>query len=896
MNQIVDFFKNLFDSSDWPPRWHCGKWSEFHGWLYIISDLAIWSAYFTIPIVIIRYISRKRNILFTKLYFLFAAFILACGATHFLDAVAFWLPVYRLSALVRFITGVVSWVTVFYLVKYLPVIFSMRSQSALEAEITERKKAEDALDKLNKELEQRVREQTETVVKTLKEKNNILESIGDGFFALDKNWIVTYWNRVAEQNLAVKKDDIIGKSLWEIFPGSEDTLSYRNHYHAMETKQVMHFEDYYPALKIWHEINSYPSENGLSIFFKDITERKESEKRIKESEERFKALIENNRGIISLTDESLNSIYRSPSSTRITGWTQNEMILIGGRHWTHPDDRIIMQTVVAEAIKKPGLPQSYLSRYLHKNGHYIWLEGTVTKMPDESTVKGIVFNANDVTERIELEQLLAKANTLARIGSWEVDLLKGTVYWNDMTREIHEAESSFVPDLATGINFYKEGLSRDLITQKVNEAIELGKPWDVELQIVTAKNNERWIRSIGETEFEDGKCVRVYGSFQYINERKKGEEERKQLTERLLLATQSVQLGIWDWDIKSNTLVWDEGMYRLYNLTENEFTSVYEGWASRVHPNDRQRVDNDIQLALEGKKKYHPEFRIFWPDSSVHYIKASGIVERDNNGNAVRMTGFNWDVTERKLAEIKLIDLNEDLQKHTKELSISNAELEQFAFVASHDLQEPLRMVTSFLTQLEKKYSNLLDERGKKYIDFAVDGAKRMRQLILDLLEYSRVGRIEYSKEDCELDTIVAEIKTLYRKQIEEKNAIISHSPLPVIKCYKVPVRQVFQNIIENALKYTAEDRACKITIDSIELPTHWQFNITDNGIGIEEEFFNKIFIIFQRLHNHDAYSGTGMGLAVTKKIIESLGGKIWLTSEQGKGSTFSFTLLKNSI
>jgi len=121
------FFKKLFDSSDWPPRWHCGQWTD-HGWLYIISDLLIWSAYFTIPVVIIRFISKKQDIRFTRLYFMFAAFILACGATHFLDALAFWIPVYRLNALARFITGVVSWATVFYLVKYLPFVFSLKSQ------------------------------------------------------------------------------------------------------------------------------------------------------------------------------------------------------------------------------------------------------------------------------------------------------------------------------------------------------------------------------------------------------------------------------------------------------------------------------------------------------------------------------------------------------------------------------------------------------------------------------------------------------------------------------------------------------------------------------------------------------------------------------------------------
>src|SRR5258708_25110176 len=135
MEQLAAFFKRLFDVSDWPPRWHCGQWSGFHGWLYIVSDLMIWSAYFAIPVIIIRYISKKQDARFVRIYFLFAAFILACGSTHFLDAVAFWFPAYRLNALVLFLTGIVSWITVFHLIRILPSAFSLRTSQELEAEM-----------------------------------------------------------------------------------------------------------------------------------------------------------------------------------------------------------------------------------------------------------------------------------------------------------------------------------------------------------------------------------------------------------------------------------------------------------------------------------------------------------------------------------------------------------------------------------------------------------------------------------------------------------------------------------------------------------------------------------------------------------------------------------------
>lgn len=251
------------------------------------------------------------------------------------------------------------------------------------------------------------------------------------------------------------------------------------------------------------------------------------------------------------------------------------------------------------------------------------------------------------------------------------------------------------------------------------------------------------------------------------------------------------------------------------------------------------------------------------------------------------------DITDRKNADLRLKEINATLQKQTRDLATSNAELEQFAYVASHDLQEPLRMVTSFLTQLEKKYYELLDEKGKKYIGFAVDGAKRMREMILDLLEFSRVGRIEERREKVNINELIEEIRILFRKKIEEKKAVITSDPLPVLLAAKAPLRQVFQNLISNSLKYTAADVHSRIHIGAKELHDEWEFTVADNGIGIDSEFFSRIFIIFQRLHNRDEYSGTGMGLAIAKKIIEAGGGSIRVASEEGKGSCFYFTVKK---
>ena len=204
-------------------------------------------------------------------------------------------------------------------------------------------------------------------------------------------------------------------------------------------------------------------------------------------------------------------------------------------------------------------------------------------------------------------------------------------------------------------------------------------------------------------------------------------------------------------------------------------------------------------------------------------------------------------------------------------------------------------MVTSFLSLLEKRYENILDEKGKKYISFATDGAKRMRQLILDLLEFSRVGRTDSNIETVDFNKLVNEILALFGKNIEDTKAVIKFENLPTFPINKTPVRQVLQNLIGNGLKYHIPGVSPVITISCDESETDYEFVVKDNGIGIASEYFDQIFAIFKRLHNRDEYPGTGIGLAITKKIVEHLGGKIWVNSKAGEGSAFYFTIPKNT-
>jgi light-regulated signal transduction histidine kinase (bacteriophytochrome) len=267
------------------------------------------------------------------------------------------------------------------------------------------------------------------------------------------------------------------------------------------------------------------------------------------------------------------------------------------------------------------------------------------------------------------------------------------------------------------------------------------------------------------------------------------------------------------------------------------------------------------------------------------------VILRNEQGKAVRLVGSQSDISYLKEYERSLKKLNEDLESQTRELIVSNAELEQFAYVASHDLQEPLRMITSFLTKLDDKFGSQLNDKAKQYLDFAVDGASRMRQNILDLLQYSRVGKGDSELENINIKEVIDEVILLHQTDISECNAEIISGPMPNINNFMAPVVQVFSNLISNAIKYRKPDEKPVIRISARSLDNSWEFAISDNGIGIPNEYLQKIFVIFQRLHPKEKYGGTGIGLAVVKKIVENLGGKVWVESVPGNGSTFYFTL-----
>lgn len=907
----------------------------------------------------------------------------------------------------------------------------------------------------------------------------------------------------------------------------------------------------------------------------DITEQKNIDTKLRESNERFELATLATRDAIYDWNIEEDNIYWGKGYNTLFGYNidEKEYPLNKWMKNVHPDDAFDTNEDLFRTLDDSS--KSYWSceyRLRKKSGAYaeILESGYIIRDKEGKAIR-MIGAIRDISEKKRLENLLKAAQKLARVGGWEVDVNANKVNWTSITRAILEVGEDFEPTLRSGINFYLEGEHRERIARAVKDAIQAGKPYDLELKIVTAKGNERWVRTIGEAEMIKGKCVRLFGSFQDIHLQKMAETKLRELslvaakTTDIVVITDADRKITWvnqayekltgysleeslgknpgqllqgpDTDpdtvkrmraaiknfesvnevilnyTKGGEKYWldltidpvfdDSGkcthfigierdvsrakysgdlemlekeVLKLSNRKESSLEDIFGHYIlgiESLHPDMicsivrmgedgrmynwyADRLPQSFIASIDGQaagpnagscgtaaylkervmvsdiehdnrwKNYrepalraglracwsHPiidasgrvmaTFAIYYKEVKKPSFREENIIERATNllqiilekyyaeraieeafeeretilqsisdafysvnsewnftyfnreaerllhKSAAEVIGKNiweafpqakdtelynkyynalaknqpdafeyfypalntWfdisvypspkgisvyfkDITVRKEADRQIKIMNEELKKRAEELTISNRELEQFAYVASHDLQEPLRMINGFMLRLQKKYEDKLDERAHLYIRFAVDGAVRMRKIILDLLEYSRAGRNEYEKEEVNMEELMEELVKFSALNIRRKEATIKWKKLPTVLAARIPIQQLMQNLLSNALKYRHPQRKPIIKIEAKELSGYWKFIVSDNGIGIEKQFFEKIFVIFQRLHSKEEYSGTGIGLAICKKIIENHDGEIWVESEPGIGSRFIFTLPK---
>ncbi|WP_226481989.1 PAS domain S-box protein [Natrinema amylolyticum] len=572
------------------------------------------------------------------------------------------------------------------------------------------------------------------------ELSEIFGRISDAFYALDDDWEFTHVNDRANELLGYADEELVGENIWETFPSGTRSDLIERYREAMETQQSVSWERYSDSLGIWMEIQAYPSETGLSVYFRDISDRKQRERHL----EQYERIIETIEDGIYVLDEEGRFTMVNDAYAALTGYDRDELL---GSHGSLVVDERVMETaqrIAANESDEPAI-ETVLET---KSGEQVPIEATVTSITTADTGRERIGVVRDVTERQERQ------------------------------RRLEESEQRY----------------RTLAENFPNGVVAL---FDDELRYTAAGG-----QLLGEIGID-----REVAIGQSIHERYSDE----------LLAD--------------------------------------------IEPHFRAALDGDertFEVTYRGRE-----------------LRATTLPVRTGGEVSGGMLVIQ-DITERT--------------EYRRKLEESNERLEQFAYAASHDLQEPLRMITSYLQLIEGRYADDLDADGREFIDYAVDGAERMREMIDGLLEYSRVETQGDPFEPVALDVVLADVREDLQLRIDDRDAEITADDLPRVAGDASQLRQVFQNLLSNAIEYSG-DEPPRIHVSAERTGQMWEISVRDEGIGIDPAEQDRIFEVFQRLHSRDEHAGTGIGLALCHRIVERHGGEIRVDSDPGEGSTFSFTL-----
>jgi PAS domain S-box-containing protein len=650
-----------------------------------------------------------------------------------------------------------------------------------------------------------------------------------------------------------------------------------------------------------------PIINAIVINYEDISGRKKAEEEILLQKSYFQQLFENSPEGIVMIDINDKIIDINKGFEKLFQYNKEEIT-----------GKVIDQIIVPENLSEQAVQ---LSKFV-KKGDIIYKE-TSRKRKDGSSVDvsilgypiflgkdqiGVYGIYSDITERKETDRALLKSQERYRAfvqqsseGIWRFEFLESINTKLPIDKQIDSlfkygylAECNDVLAKMYGFQTVSE-----IVSLRLNELLPESDPANVEYlknfinsgyRITDAESHEK--DENGNDKYflnnlvgiiEDGFIVRAWGSRRDITASRLAEEELHKTQFRLATLLENFP-DVVLYETGSGREFISENVIELLGYPSSKFTEDREFFNKIMHP-------TDSQISYEKVKKWHDEgspglliqeFRCRRSDGEYIWIEDHMIQIQEPNGQAY-MAGVLVNITDRKKIE-------ERLKQLADKLTLSNKELEQFAYVASHDLQEPLRMVASYIQLLQRRYKGQLEGDADEFINFAVDGVVRMKALINDLLMYSRVNRQEVPMEEVDCNLVMEQVKYNLKSTITDNNALVTNDDLPTIIANPLQLNQLFQNLISNGIKFHGKESP-KVNISVSLNGEEWLFAVKDNGIGIEKEYTEKIFVIFQRLHSVKEYAGTGIGLAICKKIVEKMGGHLWVESEPGDGSTFFFTV-----
>lgn len=495
---------------------------------------------------------------------------------------------------------------------------------------------------------------------------------------------------------------------------------------------------------------------------------------------------------------------------------------------------------------------------------------------------------------IEREALLANAEKISKLGSWELDIETNSYKWSDELYRIYGFEgNTFHPTHAIAEQVIAPEYSKKL-TKELSSAVKNKSNFAVEYQIIQPNGIKRYVLNQGYFTAKDDKLV---GTIQDITELKEATLKLRK-NETLLREGEAVSSnGSWEWHSNDEHIFWSDEMFNIHGYLPHSTIVSIGNYFNFVHKEDTGQLRKTFAEARRNRASFKANYRIIRPNGEVRFLATTAKFKADEIGLGYSYLGNTQDVTQLKEAQRKL-------EEKINELNVSNKDLEQFAYVASHDLQEPLRKIRAFGDRLKTKFAEAINEEGRDYIERMQNAAERMQTLIDDLLAFSKISREAKELHPIDLNQVFTKVLHDLDYSIESADAKINLSVHETVDGISSQLAQVFQNIISNSLKFTKPGQQPLINITSeivlgSTLPTtaaipqamYCTIQITDNGIGFDESYAGKIFDLFQRLHSRTEYKGTGIGLAICKKIVENHAGFIFAKSKEGAGASFFIVL-----
>ena len=529
----------------------------------------------------------------------------------------------------------------------------------------------------------------------------------------------------------------------------------------------------------------------------------------------------------------------------------------------------------------------------------------------DGCISGIVAVATDVTSQVIARKKIEEAEERARLaieasqlGIWDYNPLTEELRFDDATMVMFEHDPA-VPVHLEAFWTKMHPDDRDPSLQKMLRALDPTNPdnYNTEYRLQLTDGSTRWIQATGKAFFDENSVpLRFSGTVQDITNRKKAEEALRLTNERFRLLADSMPQFVWTGDINGNLNYYNQAVYDYSGLTREKVEQ--EGWLQIVHPQDREANVQRWIHSIQTGEDFLFEHRFRRHDGDYRWQLSRATPQRDDKGQIRMWVGTSMDINDQKSfaqeLENQVLERTRELEQSNENLQKSNQDLAEFTYVASHDLQEPLRKIQTFSNLILRKEYQSLSENGRDYFQRMQRTAERMQMLIEDLLSYSRTNTTELVFEHRSLGPLVEEIKDDFKEVIQEKRAVVDTSDLCEANIIPFQFRQMISNLLGNALKFTRADVTPHIVISgSIEAGRtllheklaldrqYCHIAVVDNGIGFDAQFNERIFLLFQKLHGQNEYQGTGIGLAIVKKIVENHQGIIMASGELGKGTRF---------